>query len=693
MEDMDRFSPSTYAASKKYTDTHGSGGTAVQSDWEETDTTADDYIKNKPELGTAALKDSTNAVTENSTDLLESGAAYAALANKVDKAEGKGLSTNDYTAADKAAVANAAAVIPSTASTSNKLSTASDTAGEEIASSATGTSIAITDSADGYVQGITVKGKSRTTKNLAYSQSYNTQIAHCKTGKTYTFSISPTVGYNLYKNNNNGDVVASKYDGTPSTFTADEDFELYFNPYSTDYNTIQLELGSTATAYEPYFSGIKSIGDNGFEIETSGKNIFNPNNVIDAYISGEDVIVIASGFTAKVIFAKCKPNTTYTVSKIAGQRFSVGTTDSVPTLGTEVKQKVADSTAATITITTSTTAKYIVAYVYNSNNDPITAEQMLASCQIEVGSSASTYEPYKPITAATITTGLPLRSVSDTIFDTADNDKVVKKCAEVDLGTIPFTYNDTYQFFNSDTIDSLKFDGSLLCENYTFVGRASIQQMETVENMSIAIYDNYIRIKNTAYTDAATFITAMSGVKLIYELATPTETPLSTAEKSALASLRTYNPNTNIDATDSPSMTADYLLNTDNGKAVARVDEKSRETVLYAAADNVGTAIVTNDTISLSDDIRNYRSIKIEWAYSVSMYNTYVALQSEYSTRLLQDTKTLNEAQTYSNLEVFMSGYDAMGVGFVLSAYDTLTIKEITGSPTAAYIRRVVGIT
>ena len=56
----------------------------VQVDWNQTTTTADDYIKNKPTLGTAAAKDSTNAVTQGSTDLVESGAVYSAIASKED---------------------------------------------------------------------------------------------------------------------------------------------------------------------------------------------------------------------------------------------------------------------------------------------------------------------------------------------------------------------------------------------------------------------------------------------------------------------------------------------------------------------------------------------------------------------------------------------------------------------------------
>lgn len=46
-----------------------------------------DDLSNKPSLGTAAAKDSTNAVTENSTDLIESGAVFSGLAAKANTAD------------------------------------------------------------------------------------------------------------------------------------------------------------------------------------------------------------------------------------------------------------------------------------------------------------------------------------------------------------------------------------------------------------------------------------------------------------------------------------------------------------------------------------------------------------------------------------------------------------------------------
>ena len=51
----------------------------VQTDWDESDSSAPDYLKNKPALGTAAFKNSIDAVVVDSRDLVESGAVKRAM--------------------------------------------------------------------------------------------------------------------------------------------------------------------------------------------------------------------------------------------------------------------------------------------------------------------------------------------------------------------------------------------------------------------------------------------------------------------------------------------------------------------------------------------------------------------------------------------------------------------------------------
>lgn len=54
----------------------------VQADWTQADNTKDDYIKNKPTLGTAAEKGVDSSPTASSTNLVESGGVATALAGK-----------------------------------------------------------------------------------------------------------------------------------------------------------------------------------------------------------------------------------------------------------------------------------------------------------------------------------------------------------------------------------------------------------------------------------------------------------------------------------------------------------------------------------------------------------------------------------------------------------------------------------
>ena len=95
--------------------------------------------------------------------------------------------------------------------------------------------------------------------------------------------------------------------------------------------------------------------------------------------------------------------------------------------------------------------------------------------------------------------------------------------AGVDLGTLNWTYSSSYQFFYA-TVSGIKEQGELICSIYS---RSPVTGQSS-ENMAAYLYSqNMLRIKNTAYTDAAAFKTAMSGVMLYYELATPVEKTLA----------------------------------------------------------------------------------------------------------------------------------------------------------------------
>lgn len=74
----------------------------VQSDWNETDINSDSFIKNKPTIPSGATLYTSTGNNVNGS--MTQKAVTDALNNKVDKEVGKGLSTKDYTAADKTLV-------------------------------------------------------------------------------------------------------------------------------------------------------------------------------------------------------------------------------------------------------------------------------------------------------------------------------------------------------------------------------------------------------------------------------------------------------------------------------------------------------------------------------------------------------------------------------------------------------------
>ena len=79
-----------------------------------------------------------------------------------------------------------------------------------------------------------------------------------------------------------------------------------------------------------------------------------------------------------------------------------------------MQEKVINYNASSITITTGLTAKYLVAYIYNAEQDaPITADEIIASVQIEKGSTATPYEPYHAPITTPVYLPEPIKIVGD----------------------------------------------------------------------------------------------------------------------------------------------------------------------------------------------------------------------------------------------------------------------------------------
>ena len=143
-----------------------------------------------------------------------------------------------------------------------------------------------------------------------------------------------------------------------------------------------------------------------------------------------------------------------------------------------------------------------------------------------------TYEPYELHSYALDPDlelrGLPKLDASNNLYYDGDiyeaDGSVKRRYSFVDMGTFNWTYNSELAAFFVATTDKKPSSVPLVTPIYTYGGYRTDPDMATAPNMTI--YDNggyWLKVKNTTYTDAAAFKTAMSGKYLVYEKATPTE--------------------------------------------------------------------------------------------------------------------------------------------------------------------------
>lgn len=136
--------------------------------------------------------------------------------------------------------------------------------------------------------------------------------------------------------------------------------------------------------------------------------------------------------------------------------------------------------------------------------------------QIELGNQASEFEAYNGNTY-TFTFG---QTVYGGHFDNKGN--LVVTHSVLDLGSVNWQYNSSLNVFAYNLSD-MPLNTTLLCEQYEYTDVSRVENIANnqIWNRGYALTPHNILIKDTRYTDPTTFKTAVSGVKLVYELATP----------------------------------------------------------------------------------------------------------------------------------------------------------------------------
>lgn len=434
---------------------------------------------------------------------------------------------------------------------SNKID--SEVAGEEIAASVSGASIAIADSADANVQGLEVYGRSRKSKNIivgfesgAVSDNGGDTpyLARIRTPNNNKITVDATKSYTLNAIATATGATAegavyqyaadNSYIGSIGWFTLPHTVTLSSNctkirvalrysdnsDITTDsFANIQLEEGSTATPYEPY--GIISIGDSGSLAITTSNS--------DSTKTSTASITTALPYCGIPVTS----NETYTDEQ--GQKWL---------------------------------------------SDEMTVDGVVKRCY-KITFDGSSDEAWAIDSASTSTTDGSKRATMNYLTPAAK--------ALVSTSNVP----------------------EIICGSLSINSPSNIWNGSAINAIAVNTQQVHVRVYGISTVEDIKTYLASNPVTVVYELATPTTSQLTSAEKSALLSLKTYDSTTNLSVTDGPYVDFSYLKNTQNGKAIAQLSENlmsmlsggtptfSFARAIYDAGDTVtatdGTTTLTSD--------------------------------------------------------------------------------------------------
>ena len=145
--------------------------------------------------------------------------------------------------------------------------------------------------------------------------------------------------------------------------------------------------------------------------------------------------------------------------------------------------------------------------------------------QVEAGSTATAYQPYAETVTPIDLDGHELRSLPDGTRDelTVGADgrvTLLQRVGSVDLGTLTWSYDSNGYFYSDSLTDKAFGNYNILSDAYAVTSATSATGMSSGE---IKGHASAVRLfaKNSAYTTAEAFKTAVSGVTLLYALAAP----------------------------------------------------------------------------------------------------------------------------------------------------------------------------
>ena len=282
-------------------------------------------------------------------------------------------------------------------------------------------------------------------------------------------------------------------------------------------------------AYYPYnagsllsvnIEGVKTVGFNQWdEVWESG--------IIDSQggSSSSDSAIRSKNYI------KALPNTVYSATRPVNTPFFVAQYDSNKSF---ISRTGLSMTSAFATFTTASNTAYLKFSIGNATT-PYTKYNNDICINLSDPALNGTYRPYteqtREIPASTyFPTGI---KSAGTAYDELTSSKAVTRIGAVDLGTLNWASNATSQsgvyrmvvsLTGAKSASGSNTEGNIVCAKYDTISQDATWRTDAI-GIAIGSNDSVLRVYDSNYNtseSAAAFKTAMSGVQLCYELATPT---------------------------------------------------------------------------------------------------------------------------------------------------------------------------
>lgn len=431
----------------------------------------------------------------------------------------------------------------------------------------------------------------------------------CLPSTTYYFKTPVTMGTVAFYNSSQTFISAlSNFAGGTFTTPANTKYIKFCgtNAYGATYNNdISINYPSSYTAYQPY---------QGIMVERTGKNLLNPTTFSRTNNSGQAnnswarwnqfIPCDLSEYTLNCNFATSLQLFVANIYLFneAGENLET------------VSKYYFNSNNLSFSIT-NPNAKYIRLAIYHSSS---LENYDFSNAQLEYGTVPTTYEPY-------VGNSYPY-TLGQTVYggtvDLATGVLTVDK-AIVDLGSLTWsTYSIASNCF-STVLNGGKFTGTnyssdCICSNYKLADY--ITDLRDTDGTIGVGYANlsqvvcYVAVHDSRYSDASDFKTAVSGVQLVYKLATPTTVQLTPTEVKTLLGYNNISSNGTVEVIyhADTKLYVDKMTNVDNA-IIAPTEEGFTATrnytvndlvivndILYKVTSNIatGSAITPNSNVT-----------------------------------------------------------------------------------------------